>query len=158
MTQYLRMIRICRRRQCSPEVAREIVQEAYLRLFDYQRVSRVRDASALLRRILINLSINHYHREVPRRRVAEGIDKLDGRGLLIDPAPGPERILAAEQGLSRVVTFLNAESERLCQVFMAQRLGYSHEEVGIAFGIRPRTVEKYVALAHRALRERGEQP
>jgi RNA polymerase sigma factor (sigma-70 family) len=157
-TQYAWMIRMCRRRHCPRDVAREIVQEAYLRLFDYQRTSRVRDASALLRRIVINLSINYYHREVPRRRIIHGLDNLDRRGLLIDPMPHPERTLEAQQALDRVVTFLKAESERVCQVFLAQSLGYSHEEVGIAFGIMPRTVERHVVSAHRVLRESGERP
>lgn len=157
-TQYARMIRICRRRHCPPDVAREIVQEAYLRLFDYQRTSRVRDASALLRRIVINLSINYYHRKVPRCRIADGLDNLDRRGLLIDPAPQPERTLAAQQALNRAMNFLNAESERVCQVILAQSLGYSHEEVGIVFGIMPRTVERHVASAHKVLRESGERP
>ena len=49
-------------------------------------------------------------------------------------------------------------SERMCQVFLAHRLGYTHEEVGIVFGIMPPTVERYVALAHRVLRESGEWP
>lgn len=135
------------------EDAKELVQEAHLRLLIYQRSTRVRDAESLLRRIVINLSINHYHRELSRMPVFESIDKLEGEGSLIDPKPGPERTLAAEQQLDRVVSLVNAMSSRTCQIFMAQRGGYSYEEVAAAFAIKPRTVEKHVTLAASTLNE-----
>lgn len=150
---YAHLIRICRLRGCSREDARELVQEAYLRLFEYQRSARVRDADSLLRRIVINLSINHYHRTLSAPVGFEPIDRLDARGKLIDPAPGPERVLAAEQELARVVDLLSAVSERICRIFIAQRMGYSHDEIATAFGIMPRTVEKHVVSAGSVLRE-----
>ncbi|MGH8259480.1 MAG: hypothetical protein ACREUG_07290 [Steroidobacteraceae bacterium] len=44
-------------------------------------------------------------------------------------------------------------SRRTCQIFIAQRGGYSYEEVAAAFVIKPRTVEKHVAIATSALTE-----
>jgi RNA polymerase sigma-70 factor (ECF subfamily) len=73
--------------------------------------------------------------------------------MLVDPAPGPERTLAAEQELALVVGLLSAVSERVCRIFVAQRMGYSHDEIATAFGIMPRTVEKHVVSAGSALRE-----
>jgi DNA-directed RNA polymerase specialized sigma24 family protein len=107
----------------------------------------------LLRRIVINLSINHYHRELSKRFIFESVESLDRRGILIHPAPGPERTLAAEQELGRLVTVLNAVSPRSCQIFIAQRGGYSYEEIAAVFAIKPRTVEKHVASAMLALQE-----
>lgn len=150
---YAQLIKLCRMRGCSCEDARELVQEAHLRLFDYQRAAKVRDAHSLLRRIVINLSINYYHRDLSRDPVRERIGELDRRGMLIDPAPGPERILAAEQELDRVASLLSAVSPRTCQVFIAQRGGYSYEEIASAFAVKPRTVEKHVTSAVLALRE-----
>jgi RNA polymerase sigma-70 factor (ECF subfamily) len=150
---YAHLIRICRMRGCSREDARELVQEAYLRLFEYQRSARVRDADSLLRRIVINLSINYYHRTLSAPYSFERIDELDAHGMLVDPAPGPERALAAEQELALVVDLLRAVSERICRIFIAQRMGYSHDEIATAFGIMPRTVEKHVVSAGSALRE-----
>lgn len=129
------------------------MQEAYLRLFEYQRTVKVRDVDSLLRRIVINLSITYFHRELSAPFVFESIDKIDRRGMLIDPAPGPERTLAAEQQLDSVVSLLNAVSPRTCQIFIAQRGGYSYEEIAAAFGVMPRTIEKHVASAALALRE-----
>src|SRR6185312_3114073 len=105
------------------------------------------------RRIVINLSINLYHRERSSPLVAQSLGMLDRRGLLIDPAPGPERTFAAEQELDGVVSVLSAVSPRTCQIFIAQRGGYTYEEIGSAFAIKPRTVEKHVTSAMLALKE-----
>jgi RNA polymerase sigma factor (sigma-70 family) len=150
---YAHLIKICRARGCSREDAKELVQEAYLRLLEYQRSTRVRDADSLLRRIVINLSINYYHRTLSTPYSFENIDKIDRRQMLIDPAPDPQRSLAAEQELATAVELLSAVSERICRIFIAQRMGYSHDEIATAFGIMPRTVEKHVVSANSALRE-----
>jgi RNA polymerase sigma factor (sigma-70 family) len=147
------LVELCLARGCPLEDAKELVQEAHLHLFAYQRFAPVSNAESLLRRIVINLSINHYHREPSRRFTFESVEKLDRRGILIDPAPGPERTLAAEQQLDRVVNVISAMNRRTCQIFIVQRGGYSYEEVAAAFAIKPRTVEKYVALATTALTE-----
>jgi RNA polymerase sigma factor (sigma-70 family) len=150
---YAHLVRLCRARGCSREDARDVVQEAYLRLLQYQRSAKVRDPDSLLRRIVINISINHYHRARSSPIVPESIGALDRRGMLIDPAPCPERTLGAEQELDRVVNVLSAVSPRTCQIFIAQRGGYSYEEIATAFAVKPRTVEKHVASAVLALEE-----
>lgn len=151
--QYALLLRICRGRGCSREDAKDVTQEAYLRLFAYQRSAKVTDADYLLRRMAVNLSINHYHRALSKRYEFESVEKLDRRGMLVHPGPGPERALAAEQEVDRVVRVLNAVSPRTCQIFVAQRGGYTYEEIAAAFAIKPRTVEKHVASAVQALEE-----
>ena len=146
-SRYAQLIKLCRARGCSREDAQELVQEAHRRLFEYQRSVKVRDEDSLLRRIVINLSITHYHRVLAAPYAFESVEKLDRRGMLVDPAPGPELTLAAEQELQEVTNLLSAVSPRTCQIFMAQRGGYRYEEIATAFAIRPRTVEKHVATA-----------
>ncbi len=150
---YARLIRLARARGCSREIAKEVVQEAHLRLIDYQRSAKVKDPVSLLRRIVINLSINYYHRELPKVLASVSIDRLERRGMLIDPVPGPERILAAEQELDQVVGLLSAVSPRMCQIFIAQRGGYSYGEIAAAYAVKPRTVEKHVTSAVLMLEE-----
>jgi RNA polymerase sigma factor (sigma-70 family) len=150
---YARLIRICRTRGCSREDARDLVQEAHLRLYEYQRSAKVKNVDSLLRRIVINLSINYYHRSLSSPFSFESIAELDRRDGLIDPASEPERKLAAAQELGMLVEQLSAVSERVCRIFLAQRMGYSYEEIGTAFGIMPRTVERHVASAMSKLRE-----
>lgn len=140
-------------RGCSREDAKELVQEAHLRLFEYQRSAKVKNPDFLLRRIVINLSINYFHRTLSTPFSFESVDELDRRDALVDLAPGPERTLTAKQELDKVVERLSAISERMCRIFIAQRIGYSYEEIGTALGIMPRTVERHVASASAALKE-----
>jgi RNA polymerase sigma-70 factor (ECF subfamily) len=150
---YAQLIKLCRARGCSREVAKEVVQEAYVRLLDYQRSAKVKDPESLLRRITLTLAINYFQRELPKALATESIDNPDHRGSLIDSAAGPEQTLAAEQELNGVVSLLSAVSHRTCQIFLAQRSGYSYEEIASAFAVKPRTVEKHVASAMVALQE-----
>lgn len=130
-----------------------MVQETYLRFIEYERKAKVTDADYLLRRIAVSLSINHYHRAPSSRYQFTRVGKLDRQGSVAHPAPGPERTLAAEQEVDRVVQVLNAVSPRTCQIFIAQRGGYSYEEIAAAFAIKARTVEKHVAAAMLALEQ-----
>jgi len=150
---YARLIEICRMRGCSREDAKELVQEAYLRLFEYQRSAKVKSPDSLLRRIVINLSINYFHRTLSAPFSFESIDELDRLDLLADTAPGPERTIAANQELDRVLGRLSSVSERMCRIYVAHRIGYSYQEIGTALGIMPRTVERHVASASVALKE-----
>ena len=152
-SRYALLLRICRGRGCSREDAKDVAQEAYLRFFEYQRSAKVTDADYLLRRIAVNLSINHYHRALSNRFEFEGVWKLDRRGTLVHADPGPERTAAAEQEVDRVMCVLKAVSPRTCQIFIAQRGGYSYEEIAAAFAIKPRTVEKHVTSAMLVLKE-----
>jgi DNA-directed RNA polymerase specialized sigma24 family protein len=128
-----------------------MVQEAYLRLVAYQRTERVRDMDSLLRCIVLNLSFMHYRREVSAPFAYKSIEKAERRWMLVDPAPSPERTLAAELELDGVANMLSATSRRTCQIAIAQHSGYSYEEISAAFAIKPRTVEKHVALAREML-------
>lgn len=130
-----------------------MVQEAHLRWFAYQRTTKVRDVDSLLRRILLNLSITHYRRELTAPFTLESAERLDRRGMLVDPMPGPERAVAAEQELDCVVNLLSAVSPRTCQIFITHRGGYSYQEIGAAYAIKPRTVEKHVVSAGLILTE-----
>lgn len=122
-----------------------MVQEAHLRLFDYKMREKVRDGDSLLRRIVLNLGINYYNRhpDVTFERLRD----------YADPHAGPEQALVAERELGEVVGFLKKKSERVCKIFIAQRSGYSYEEVGLAFGIKSRTVERHVWTAFEWLRD-----
>jgi RNA polymerase sigma-70 factor (ECF subfamily) len=129
------------------EDAKEIVQEAHLRMFEYQRHTLVRDVDSLLRRIVINLSITFYHCELEDPPIWESIEKADRQGKLVEKRSGLHEALIAEQGLEAVANLLGAISERTCQIFLMQRGGYNYKEIASAFAIKPRTVEKHVKRA-----------
>lgn len=131
-----------------------MVQEAHLRLIEYQQHSMVRDANSLLRRIVINLSINFYHRKLEDPPICESIQRADKQGRLVEERSGLEGTVIAEQDLEAVANLLGAISERTCQIFLMQRCGYKYEEIASAFAIKPRTVEKHVNTAVLELEER----
>jgi RNA polymerase sigma factor (sigma-70 family) len=133
------LIRLVERRGIDTDDATDIVYEAYALFYSYGRKHDIRDEKSLLRRIVINLAINHYHRE---QKSAEGFVGLFE--AIVDPKPGPERILSAEQELMMVTDVLKAVSPHTCRIFLMQRAGYKYDEIASAFAIKPRTVEKHV--------------
>ena len=140
-------MKVCRRRGRSQEEAEDLIQEAFLRLHEYCRKSEVRDEEAFLARTVSNLAINEYRREQIVSYARETVEELEQSVGLSDSSPGPERICAAQQRLDEITTILRATSERTCQIFLAQRAGYSYEEIAADLGITPRTVQKHIARA-----------
>jgi RNA polymerase sigma-70 factor (ECF subfamily) len=144
---FARLMRVCRRRGRSEEEAEDLIQEAFLRLHEYCRKAEVRDEEAFLARTVSNLAINEYRRERIVSFAQETLEELEQTTGLSDSSPGPERICAAQQRLDEITRTLGAVSERTCQIFLAQRAGYSYEEIAADLGITPRTVQKHIARA-----------
>lgn len=142
-----RLMKVCRRRGRSQEEAEDLIQEAFLRLHEYCRKTEVRDEEAFLARTVSNLAINEYRRERILSFAHETVEELEQTVGLSDSSPGPERICAAQQRLDEITRTLGAVSERTCQIFLAQRAGYSYEEIAADLGITPRTVQKHIARA-----------
>lgn len=131
-----------------------MVQEAHLRMFEYQRHTVVRDVDSLLRRIVINLSITFYHRELEDPPLFESTEIADRQGRLVGNTSALDEAMMAEQALEAVVDLLSAISQRTCQIFLMQRGGYKYEEIASAFAIKTRTVEKHVKRAASEVEER----
>jgi RNA polymerase sigma-70 factor (ECF subfamily) len=144
---FARLMKLCRRRGRSQEEAEDLIQEAFLRLHEYCRTTEVRDEEAFLARTVSNLAINEYRRERIVSFARESVEELEQSIGLSDSTPGPERICAAQQRLDEITRTLGAVSERTCQIFLAQRAGYSYEEIAADLGITPRTVQKHIARA-----------
>jgi RNA polymerase sigma-70 factor (ECF subfamily) len=144
---FARLMKVCRRRGRSQEEAEDLIQEAFLRLHEYCRTAEVRDEEAFLARTVSNLAINEYRREKILSFAPETVEELEQSVGLSDSSPGPERICAAQQRLDEITRTLRAVSERTCQIFLAQRAGYSYEEIAADLGITPRTVQKHIARA-----------
>lgn len=144
---FARLMQVCRRRGRSQEEAEDLIQEAFLRLHEYCRTSEVRDEEAFLARTVSNLAINAYRRERILSFAEQTVEELEQTVGLSDSSPGPERIFAAQQRLDEITRTLGAVSERTCQIFLAQRAGYSYGEIAADLGITERTVQKHVARA-----------
>jgi RNA polymerase sigma factor (sigma-70 family) len=148
---YARLIKACLRRGRTLEDAEDLVQEAYARLIEYRRNAKVRDEEAFVRRVVINLAINQYHRDQILTFVPESIDELDRQARLVDAGPAIERILDARQQLEQIEAMLAAVSRRTAEIFLAHRAGFSYEEVASELGISTRTVKKHIVRARSML-------
>jgi DNA-directed RNA polymerase specialized sigma24 family protein len=146
------LIETLREKGLSSEDEQDLKSAACLRLFAYARTHRVAKPRSLLRRIILNLWITSVTQAESATRRHQDVDALDH---VPDPRPGPERIVAAEQEIAQVADLLSAGSTRTCQMFLAQRGGYTYEEVAAGFAIKSRTVEKHVATAEDMLLEHG---
>jgi RNA polymerase sigma-70 factor (ECF subfamily) len=142
-----RLVKAWRRRGRSQEEAEDLIQEAFLRLHEYSRACEVRDEEAFLARTVSNLAINEYHRKRTAGYPGETLEELERSASLIDSGPGPERVLAAQQRLDEIAEMLRAASERTCAIFIAQRSGYTYDEIAASLGISERTVQKHIARA-----------
>jgi DNA-directed RNA polymerase specialized sigma24 family protein len=79
------------------------------------------------------------------------VEELAETLALLDPGPGPDEVLAAQQRLNEVRRILDAISIRTREIYLAHRAGYSHQELASAFGLSISTVEKAIARAVVAL-------
>ncbi|SRR5579883_1991422 len=154
---YTRLIKACLRRGRTLEDAEDLVQEALLRLIEYQQAGRVRDTEAFLRRVITNLSINQYHREQIVSFAEESVEELAESIPLIDPDPGPERVVSARQQVEQISAMLSQVSVRTSQIFIAHRAGYRYEEIAADLGISTRTVKKHISRATSILSGEGVQ-
>src|SRR5215475_5636486 len=91
--------RLLRRRGASLQDAEDLVQEAIVRLFTYTRnAGEVRNADAFLTRTALNLAVDLHRSSRSDRFEPEPIELLE----LVDLAPLPDEVLAAEQRLVRM--------------------------------------------------------
>src|SRR4051812_22135305 len=81
------------------EEAEDLIQEAYLRVFEYCEKGRAREPEKVLVRAVMNLSMNE---ERNRQRHPQSRERPEDLGL-IDPTPPPDEVVAAEQKLRAVI-------------------------------------------------------
>lgn len=144
------------RRLGSAELAREALQETYLRLEGGNEIGPVRSPKAYLLRTAINIAINK--RVSDRRRL--GISETDMLLAIPDEAPDPARSAEARSEIEALTKALNELPERRRQIFLASWIEeVPHPEIARRFGISVRTVQIELkdALEHCAHRLRRKQ-
>jgi RNA polymerase sigma-70 factor (ECF subfamily) len=133
------------RKNCTPSLASDIVQETFLRLAQMEGVERLLATPAYLFRVAHNLMIDHHRRYGSKRYEAEPASIFDG---LIDEASSPEDQALSALELERLHATLELLPERTRNVFLMCRVeGMTHKEAAEYLRISTSSVQKHLASA-----------
>lgn len=137
--QYHRLLRFVRARLADEQDARELAQEAYLRLLRASQSKLINDPEAYLYRIARNLLYEWYTSLRPRNESLEE-SELPGPDLRVE-----ESVEIAQQidQLNKVLTQLSPKCRAV--VLMHRRDGMTYAEIGAALGISSSMVKKYLS-------------
>lgn len=132
------------RRGVSEADADELVQEAFLKIGEYERSHKARSQEALLVRTAINLSIDGARRQARSPFVAH-----DDVHLIADGAqPDPAQVVEEQARLRHASLGLAALPERTRRILLMRRLDdLSYAEIGRREQMSVAAVEKQVARA-----------
>lgn len=146
------LIRFISKRVRTIADARDLAQEAYVRLLRMERKELIRHPRAYLYRIAANIL---YEFELKRKADVAGLarwteEQLLDRGASLVEGDGEEVVLC-----SRIDLLLQELSPKCRAVLILHRRdGMTYEEVGRQIGISPSMVKKYLSQGLRHCRER----
>ena len=110
--------RFLERRVPSPEIAADLMQEAFLRLARAEPATLMRDAKAYLFRTADNL-VTDYYRSQARDPIVRADDA--SMHLLPDPAPAPDAVVEAREELGVLRHAINDLPPRGREVFVLHK-------------------------------------
>lgn len=123
--------------------AEDLVQEAFLRLAQYQRHQEVMKPEAFLMRSALNLSADAY-----RASSVRGEQVLIDDAVLVDTAPSVEAVLLGRERMTRMSECLASLNERTRDIFLAHRVhGMSYQEIAQDQRLSVSAIEKHIAKA-----------
>ncbi len=137
------LLRYVGRRVDDDALRDDIVQEAIVRFLTYQAKPNtvVANVTALLRRISLDLTRDHFRRSARQRHV-ELSDEMPC------PEPGIHERLEQRQFIAIVSAVVKAMPRLRREVFFRRRIeGQSSKEVAAALGLSPGAVDAHIARA-----------
>ena len=142
---------LCRRVQ--EEDAKDIAQEAFVRMLRYRAYPRDQ-LKALMYRVATNVLLDRARRD--RSRGAPMHVSLDAdHDAMASDEPAHEERVASQQALVLVRAAILQLPERCREVYLLNRIeGMSYTEIARHCGISVKAVEKHIGRALRDLRER----
>lgn len=136
------------RRLGSEELARESLQETWLRLNRSDEIGMVQSPAGYVLQVAMNIATDRRRSEQRMSRQHTGNVPLDA---VPDDAPGPEREIESRSELDALNRAIATLSPRTREILMAARIeGLSQNEIADRFGISARMVrfELRKALDH----------
>ncbi len=143
-----RIYRYLDRLSGEPELAADLAQEAFIKL--YRRGSLPEAPEAWLISVAMNLFRNVKASRSRRRRL---LTLARGEGVHSDPPPSPEQGTAAEDSRRRVRSALDRLPERERRMLLLRAEGYSYRDIAAALELNAASVGVLLARAKRAFRE-----
>jgi RNA polymerase sigma-70 factor (ECF subfamily) len=150
---FQRLYRYLDRLSGEPELAADLAQEAFVRL--YQRGSFPERPEAWLITVATNLFRNARTQRVTRSRL---LTPARGEAVLADPPPAPSHAVEQTDSQRRVRRAIDGLPEREQQLLLLRAEGYSYREIAAVLELQEASVGTLLARAKQAFRELYEAP
>jgi RNA polymerase sigma factor (sigma-70 family) len=138
------------------QAAREVAQEAYVRVLELENLSAVGFLRSYLFKVAGNLAIDRIRQQQSRAR----LDRISDFDDFLDTLP-PERTVIAREELAFLGQVVGELPAKYQQAFRLHRLeDQPFEEIARQMGLKERMVRRYVtnALLYLRLRREGRSP
>ena len=138
------------------QAAREVAQEAYVRVLELENLSAVGFLRSYLFKVAGNLAIDRMRQQQSRAR----LDRVSDFDDFLDTLP-PERTVIAREELAFLGQVVGELPAKYQQAFRLHRLeDQPFEEIARQMGLKERMVRRYVtnALLYLRLRREGRSP
>lgn len=142
-----RLARVLDRLSGEPDLAADVVQDAFVRL--YQRGSFPDAPEAWLISVALNLFRNARTTQRRRERL---LTVFRGASVHSDPAPRPDEGVVADETRVRVRSAIDQMPERDRQLLLLRAEGYSYRDLAGALGIQESSVGTLLARAKESFR------
>lgn len=146
---YHQLFRYLDRLSGDPDLAADVAQDAFVRL--YRRGSVPDSPGAWLVSVAMNLFRNVKSAKSRRLRLL-----TPGRGERVhsDPAPSPDEAVEAKETQRRVRLTIDRLPERERRMLLLRAEGYSYREIAMALEINETSIGTLLARAQREFRQR----
>lgn len=148
-----RLFRYLDRLSDDPELAADLVQEAFIKL--YRKGSLPDAPAAWLISVAMNLFRNERSTRSRRRRL---LTPARAEGAHSDPPPSPERTTVALDTRQRVRSAIDRLPERDRRMLLLRAEGYSYQEIAAALRVNQASVGTLLARARDAFRATYQDP
>jgi len=132
-----------RRRDRSREDVDDLIHDAVLRVAEFCERGEARDPADVLVRTVARLSMNDVRDRSRHPYLSQPVEELDSVLPLIDAAPPPEELVAAEQRWQLVSETLETVSERMRQAFLLSRIHeLTYSQIAQQLHVSERTIKE----------------
>lgn len=146
--EFPRLFRYLDRLSGEPDLAADLAQEAFVRLYD--RGEMPDRPGVWLITVALNLFRNVKSTQARRRRL---LTVARGESLLADPVPMPGQSNDAAEGYAQVRVAMSRLPEREQRMLLLRAEGYSYRDIAGVLDLNEASIGTLLARAKRAFRE-----